>query len=1013
MKTKSSFYHSLLFIAAFTMLFSNKTFAVAVTASQYLNTTASSSSLTTDANGNTLSSFTSKIAASVTSTNSGSSVISLGFTFKYFGVNYTYISFNTNGVAKLSTTSGATAITGTISTSNVGSGIYLSPFAMKMKTSSSGSVGYATSGAAPYRCFTIKWLNMSVNSNSTTADATFELKIYEKTGAIEFVYGSMAVGSTSTSGSATTTFSSAFSDGNQAVWVSTCNPAGFASNNSSTGSISTFSIASNVSLLSNKTIRFYPPTSATTSSSCGYTSSSDVSFSDDEIDLDQDLHIRSLHINDNSKIWVKSGRTLTVDSDIVCSSNGYIKGDTDATIIINGSGSGSHLRFDQTTDEKTNCVKNFTLNRNGGSCTIENRLVIFENGKVTLSGGQLILNDTLKLKSTCMGNAMIDKIPRSNLGTNYGGTHSNASYDPISFGPIGCIKACRHIPAIARKWRFIGSPIRNTHFDDMRKKIFITGAGSGTTIGQTNNHGFDACATNSPSVYTFNESTYTWGALTNSTSSLSNQSIGCGTGYRVFVRGDRSDNGRLTGTNNSQNEVTIEFHGNCAKGDINLPVSYTPSASTPGWCLVSNPYPAGFDWKNYYSAGHSGNNGTNYTNIDPTVYVYNPSAGSSYVSYNALSNTASDPSFADGVIHVGSAFFTKTTGSSPSLKFTEDFKCVTPSSCEMFKTATTYDQMYIKTEFDSITFDNTVIKFMPGSTNGYDAYDMLKKYGDVNLAFYDISDSTQLIGSIRPAFKGTSIVPMNITSIDNGTHKFTFSGSMFTNYTVVLFDAYTSTSQPIFNGTKYSFTISSSNPLTFGKARFKLIISSGSGTLPVTFLQQNAVATNNNVDVKWSTASELNNDHFDVEFSNDAVSFNFAGTVKGAGNSTSVLDYNFTHFDAFHNTKMYYRIKQVNFDGTFSYGATMAIEPKAVTTSNNNVISFYPVPAVNGIHVNYAVKSKVAQINIIDINGKTVSEINNPKEYVDLSSLENGNYFIHVLDVNGNMLQSEKLIIAK
>ena len=163
----------------------------------------------------------------------------------------------------------------------------------------------------------------------------------------------------------------------------------------------------------------------------------------------------------------------------------------------------------------------------------------------------------------------------------------------------------------------------------------------------------------------------------------------------------------------------------------------------------------------------------------------------------------------------------------------------------------------------------------------------------------------------------------------------------------------------------------------------------------------------------FTTVSKQNNDHFDVEFSNDAVSFNFAGTVKGAGNSTSVLDYNFTHFDAFHNTKMYYRIKQVNFDGTFSYGATMAIEPKAVTTSNNNVISFYPVPAVNGIHVNYAVKSKVAQINIIDINGKTVSEINNPKEYVDLSSLENGNYFIHVLDVNGNMLQSEKLIIAK
>lgn len=68
----------------------------------------------------------------------------------------------------------------------------------------------------------------------------------------------------------------------------------------------------------------------------------------------------------------------------------------------------------------------------------------------------------------------------------------------------------------------------------------------------------------------------------------------------------------------------------------------------------------------------------------------------------------------------------------------------------------------------------------------------------------------------------------------------------------------------------------------------------------------------------WSTASEINNDHFDVERSSDGESFRLLGKVPGNGNSTTELDYSFTdgHPDAGEN---YYRLKQVDYDGTYKY----------------------------------------------------------------------------------------------
>jgi hypothetical protein len=70
--------------------------------------------------------------------------------------------------------------------------------------------------------------------------------------------------------------------------------------------------------------------------------------------------------------------------------------------------------------------------------------------------------------------------------------------------------------------------------------------------------------------------------------------------------------------------------------------------------------------------------------------------------------------------------------------------------------------------------------------------------------------------------------------------------------------------------------------------------------------------------IEWSTASETNNDRFEVERSRDGITFEKIGEVDGAGSSTSVLAYSLV--DGFPETGVnYYRVRQIDFDGTSTY----------------------------------------------------------------------------------------------
>jgi hypothetical protein len=143
-----------------------------------------------------------------------------------------------------------------------------------------------------------------------------------------------------------------------------------------------------------------------------------------------------------------------------------------------------------------------------------------------------------------------------------------------------------------------------------------------------------------------------------------------------------------------------------------------------------------------------------------------------------------------------------------------------------------------------------------------------------------------------------------------------------------------------------------------------------SAPLPVELVDFSARLIGGSVQLDWVTASELNNDYFTVERTVDAEQFEEVALVGGAGTTNKKNTY--SAFDSSPVVgKNYYRIKQVDFDGTFSYSKLITVE-----VSDVDVWSVYPNPYENTNELLLTVSSlelsKVAFVELRDIQGKIV-----------------------------------------
>ena len=87
------------------------------------------------------------------------------------------------------------------------------------------------------------------------------------------------------------------------------------------------------------------------------------------------------------------------------------------------------------------------------------------------------------------------------------------------------------------------------------------------------------------------------------------------------------------------------------------------------------------------------------------------------------------------------------------------------------------------------------------------------------------------------------------------------------------------------------------------------------------------MATGLRLALVMETATEINNSHFDIEWSTDAFSFKKIGAVQGVGTTDEIQVYNFIHKNPT-NGKNYYRLKQIDMDGTVEYSKIIQISSK-------------------------------------------------------------------------------------
>lgn len=180
--------------------------------------------------------------------------------------------------------------------------------------------------------------------------------------------------------------------------------------------------------------------------------------------------------------------------------------------------------------------------------------------------------------------------------------------------------------------------------------------------------------------------------------------------------------------------------------------------------------------------------------------------------------------------------------------------------------------------------------------------------------------------------------------------------------------------------------------------------------LPVELSNLHGLALSERNAIRWETISETNNNYFSVLRSYDAINFEPIGKINGAGSSQEQNYYQFDDFDI-RSGLVYYRLKQVDFDGQYELSEVIALDRKS---STQGLITAYPNPTTDIIvtEVNGA-KGSNGVISITDMNGtivqqKTVYTQGIKKHQFDLGEYAPGMYFVRYQDDNSD--QTIKII---
>jgi hypothetical protein len=181
--------------------------------------------------------------------------------------------------------------------------------------------------------------------------------------------------------------------------------------------------------------------------------------------------------------------------------------------------------------------------------------------------------------------------------------------------------------------------------------------------------------------------------------------------------------------------------------------------------------------------------------------------------------------------------------------------------------------------------------------------------------------------------------------------------------------------------------------------------------LPVTLQSFNLSRSGNNISLRWTTLTEINNRGFYVQrlLGNGRwENMSFIPSQATGGNSTTALNYSFTDLNTFRGITQY-RLQQVDVDGRAKYSDIRSTRGEAATTS----ISLYPNPSRGSANLQFAEANAVHDVVVTDMNGRVVKQWREvTTQNLVLSDLTPGIYTVRVLNQRTGDQSSERLVVG-
>lgn len=561
-----------------------------------------------------------------------------------------------------------------------------------------------------------------------------------------------------------------------------------------------------------------------------------------------------------------------------------------------------------------------------------------------------------------------------------------------------------------RRWRFLSMPIWNQTFKDAwQDDIFITGPGTGgrpcdynttsTTSMIQNSNGFDVNETGANTIFTWSELTGTWSTIQSAYDTIYPLSA-----YRTYVRGARYVEGclLLTLQPDSVSATLIDACGPLVKFDQSVNLTRTANKGN-GWNYVSNPYPCPIDWNHpEWVAARAGI-------VDPTLWIFDP-ATNAYATWHP---TAGATNGGSNIIGKDQSIFVRALQPGV-MTFKEQYKVDTLKAGFFGKTTTVaLNRLAIKLT-GANSKDEAVVYMHQDATHNYnpslDGFKPVFEEGSLAATKKGMPGEHLIYAAIPVVAKSDTVKLFTNLGELNATYTLSFDGLAEINgYTYYLRDNFINSNVLLSTNTReYKFAVNALESNSFAGNRFEIIIVKTAST-PVAMVTLKAVKNNANVDLVWATGSEKNNSHFVVEYSTDAINFVELGSVKGAGNTSKLTNYLYAHTTPVNGIN-YYRLRQVNVDGTFNTSAVVSVD-MSVRSVVSSTITVFPVPATNQITVQFENMNTTKQVSIavVDLVGRTIIErntgINGNKLTLDIQSLKPGAYFVSINEGNGEVKQ--------